>query len=59
MLGLLNILPLTVSRDLIFDSKSTSLMNQAYLIGVFFDNPSPGYVTDVQLGAIARCRQEG
>ncbi|ADG09871.1 LacI family DNA-binding transcriptional regulator [Caulobacter segnis] len=32
---------------------------KAYLIGVFFDNPSPGYVTDVQLGAIARCRQEG
>ncbi|MBR5381978.1 MAG: HAMP domain-containing histidine kinase [Oscillospiraceae bacterium] len=34
VLGLLNFLPLTVSRDLIFDSKSTSLMNQAYLIGV-------------------------
>ena len=33
--------------------------SKAYLIGVFFDNPSPGYVTDVQLGAIARCRQEG
>ena len=34
VLGLLNILPLTVSRDLIFNAKSTSLMNQAYLIGV-------------------------
>ena len=28
--------------------------SKAYLIGVFFDNPSPAYVTDVQLGAIAR-----
>ena len=33
--------------------------SKAYLIGVFFDTPSPAYVTDVQLGAIARCRQEG
>ncbi len=33
--------------------------SKAYLIGVFFDNPSPGYITDVQLGAIARCREEG
>ena len=33
VLCLLNILPLTVSRDLTFASKSTSLMNQAYLIG--------------------------
>ena len=33
--------------------------SKAYLIGVFFDNPSPAYVTDVQLGAIARCREEG
>ncbi|MDB5457138.1 MAG: transcriptional regulator [Caulobacter sp.] len=33
--------------------------SRAYLIGVFFDNPSPAYVTDVQLGAIARCREEG
>ncbi|PVM86717.1 LacI family DNA-binding transcriptional regulator [Caulobacter endophyticus] len=33
--------------------------SKAYLIGVFFDNPSPAYVTDVQLGAIGRCRTEG
>lgn len=33
--------------------------SRAYLIGVFFDNPSPAYVTDVQLGAIGRCRTEG
>lgn len=33
--------------------------SKGYLIGVLFDNPSPGYITDVQLGAIARCREEG
>lgn len=33
--------------------------SKAYLIAVFFDNPSPGYIIDVQLGAIARCREEG
>ncbi len=32
---------------------------RSYLIGLFFDNPSPAYVSDVQLGAVARCRKGG
>ncbi len=31
---------------------------RSYLLGIFFDNPSPGYIGDVQLGAIAKCRAE-
>ena len=33
--------------------------SRSYLIGLLFDNPSPGYISDVQLGAFARCREEG
>ncbi len=32
---------------------------RSFLIAVFFDNPSAGYVTEFQLGAIARCREAG
>lgn len=32
---------------------------RSYLIGLLFDNPSPAYVADVQMGAVARCRQAG
>ncbi len=32
---------------------------RSYLLGLFFDNPSPAYVSDVQLGAVARCRTGG
>ncbi len=30
-----------------------------FLIALFFDNPSAGYLTEVQLGAITRCRAAG
>jgi LacI family transcriptional regulator len=33
--------------------------SRAFLIGLFYDNPSPAYVSDVQLGAISRCREAG
>jgi LacI family transcriptional regulator len=32
---------------------------RAYLIGLLFDNPSAGYMSDVQLGVTARCRAQG
>lgn len=32
---------------------------RSFLIGLFFDNPSPAYVSDVQLGAVSRCRASG
>jgi LacI family transcriptional regulator len=32
---------------------------RSYLIALFFDNPSPAYVSDVQRGAVARCREAG
>jgi LacI family transcriptional regulator len=32
---------------------------RSFLIGLFYDNPSPAYVSDVQLGAISRCREAG
>ena len=32
---------------------------RSFLIGLFFDNPSPAYVYDVQLGAASRCRASG
>lgn len=33
--------------------------SRSFLIGLFFDNPSPAYVADVQRGAVSRCRQSG
>jgi len=33
--------------------------SRSYLIGLLFDNPSPAYVADVQMGAVTRCRQAG
>lgn len=33
--------------------------SRSYLLGLLFDNPSPGYMANVQLGAITRCRAEG
>ena len=33
--------------------------SRSYLIVLFFDNPSPAYVADVQRGAIIRCRSDG
>lgn len=32
---------------------------RSYLIALFYDNPSPAYVSDVQRGAVARCREAG
>ncbi len=33
--------------------------SRSFLIGLFFDNPSPAYVNDVQRGAVHRCRESG
>ena len=33
--------------------------SRAYLLGLCYDNPSPGYVSAVQLGALAACRAAG
>jgi LacI family transcriptional regulator len=33
--------------------------SRSYLIALFYDNPSPAYVSDVQRGAVARCREAG
>lgn len=33
--------------------------SRSFLIGLLFDNPSAAYVSDVQLGAVARCRESG
>ncbi|MFZ5667892.1 MAG: LacI family DNA-binding transcriptional regulator [Pseudomonadota bacterium] len=33
--------------------------SRSFLIGLFFDNPSPAYVADVQRGAVGRCRESG
>ncbi len=32
---------------------------RSFLIGMLYDNPSASYVASLQLGAIARCREEG
>jgi len=32
---------------------------RAYLLGLCYDNPSPGYVSAVQVGALAACREAG
>ena len=33
--------------------------SRAYLLGLYYDNPSPGYVSGVQFGAISACREAG
>jgi LacI family transcriptional regulator len=33
--------------------------SRSYLIGLYYDNPSPGYVGQVEQGAMAACRQSG
>ena len=33
--------------------------SRSFLIALFYDNPSPNYIGDVQRGAVARCRQDG
>lgn len=32
---------------------------RSLLIGLLYDNPSAGYIAGIQLGALARCREEG
>jgi LacI family transcriptional regulator len=33
--------------------------SRSFLLGLFFDNPSPAYVADVQRGAVSTCRGSG
>lgn len=33
--------------------------SRSYLIALFYDNPSPNYIGDIQRGAVARCRRDG
>jgi LacI family transcriptional regulator len=33
--------------------------SRSYLIGLFFDNPSPGYVSQIEFGAMSCCRNTG
>jgi LacI family transcriptional regulator len=33
--------------------------SRSYLLGLLYDNPSPSYVSDFQLGATVQCRKEG
>ncbi len=33
--------------------------SRSFLIGLFYDNPVPSYVYDLQMGAIKRCRRSG
>ncbi len=33
--------------------------SRSYLLGLLYDNPSPAYVSDFQLGATVQCRKEG
>lgn len=33
--------------------------SRSYLVALFSDNPSPNYVSDVQRGAVSRCRKDG
>jgi LacI family transcriptional regulator, galactose operon repressor len=33
--------------------------SRAYLLGLCYDNPSPGYVSAIQVGALAACRAAG
>lgn len=33
--------------------------SRTYLIGLYYDNPSPGYIGEVQYGAVKACREAG
>jgi LacI family transcriptional regulator len=33
--------------------------SRAYLLGLCYDNPSPGYVSAIQVGALSACREAG
>ena len=33
--------------------------SRAYVLGLFYDNPSPGYISSIQLGAMNACREAG
>lgn len=33
--------------------------SRAYLLGLYYDNPSPGYVSGVQIGAMNACKEAG
>ena len=33
--------------------------SRAYLLGLYYDNPSPGYISGVQLGAMNACKEAG
>jgi LacI family transcriptional regulator len=33
--------------------------SRAYLLGLYYDNPSPGYISGVQFGAMSACREAG
>jgi len=33
--------------------------NQSFLIGLLYDNPNKSYVSDIQTGALTRCKSEG
>ncbi|MGA9658273.1 MAG: LacI family DNA-binding transcriptional regulator [Asticcacaulis sp.] len=33
--------------------------SRSYLIGLFYDNPVPSYINDMQRGIISRCRESG
>jgi LacI family transcriptional regulator len=33
--------------------------SRSYLIGLYYDNPSPGYIADLQRGAMSACRKAG
>ena len=33
--------------------------SRSYLIGLYYDNPSPGYLGEVQYGAVRACREAG
>ncbi|MBS0334620.1 MAG: LacI family DNA-binding transcriptional regulator [Proteobacteria bacterium] len=33
--------------------------SRAYLLGFYYDNPSPGYISGIQFGAMKACRESG
>ncbi len=33
--------------------------SRSFLIALFWDNPSPNYISDLQRGAVSRCREDG
>lgn len=55
-------LVLTAAKDLDYrpNLSARSLAgSRSFLVGLFFDNPSPAYVNNLQLGAVSRCRESG